>query len=82
MSSPKDAMNDVCCECKELLGRRGYRRCADCGGLFHYPDARVNEPGEKCGVQVIGFRDLLGQDVVPLCLRCDMAFRLRFGIPS
>lgn len=56
--------------------------CADCGGLFHYPDARVNEPGIPCGVHEIGFRDLLGRDVVPLCLRCDMAFRLRFGIPS
>jgi hypothetical protein len=25
---------------------------------------------------------LLGRDVVPLCLRCDMAFRLRYGVPS
>jgi hypothetical protein len=56
--------------------------CADCGGLFHYPDSRVNEPGTACGVHVIGLRPLTGGDAVPLCLRCDMAFRLRFGIPS
>ncbi|MEP7214851.1 MAG: hypothetical protein ABI782_01290 [Anaerolineaceae bacterium] len=56
--------------------------CADCGGWFHFPDARVNERGEKCGVHEIGFRDLLGRDVVPMCQRCDMAFRLRFGVPS
>jgi hypothetical protein len=75
-------MNGLCCECKERFGIRSYVVCADCGGPFHYPDSRVNEPGEACGVQVIGFRDLLGRDIVPLCLRCDMAFRLRFGVPS
>jgi hypothetical protein len=46
------------------------------------PDERVREPGEPCGVHVIGFRSLLGADVVPLCLRCDMSFRLRFDIPA
>jgi hypothetical protein len=56
--------------------------CADCRGLFHYPDARVGDDELKCGVHEIGFRNLLGWDAVPLCLRCDMAFRLRFGIPS
>jgi len=75
-------MNGLCCECKEPSGKRSVLVCADCGGLFHYPDARVREGGERCGVQVIGFRELLGRDIVPLCLRCDMAFRLRFGLPS
>lgn len=76
-------MNDrICCECKGPAGRRSVLVCASCGGLFHYPDARVREPGEPCGAQVIGFRDLLGRDIVPLCLRCDMAFRLRYGVPS
>lgn len=71
-----------CCECKQLFGRRSVLVCADCGGLFHYPDARIHEKGRACGVHVIGMRTLLGLDVVPLCLRCDMAFRLRHGIPS
>ena len=75
-------MNGFCVECKEPLGARSVLVCADCGCLFHYPDARVCERGESCGVQVIGFRDLLGRDIVPLCRRCDMAFRLRFGLPS
>jgi hypothetical protein len=56
--------------------------CASCGGLFHFPDARVGEPGDPCGAHVIGFRDILGRDIVPLCLRCDMAFRLRYDVPS
>ena len=56
--------------------------CADCGGVFHFPDVRVNEVGPVCGTHEIGFRDLLGRDIVPLCLRCDVAFRLRFGIPA
>lgn len=56
--------------------------CADCRGLFHLPDARVGEEGRGCGVHEIGFREILGRDVVPLCLRCDMAFRLENGIPS
>lgn len=73
---------DVCCECKGPVGTRSVLVCADCGNWFHYPDARVNEQGEKCGTHEIGFRDLLGRDVVPMCLRCDMAFRLRFGVPS
>jgi hypothetical protein len=77
------AMHDGrCCECHEHLGRQGVLVCADCGGLFHFPDARVREIGLTCGVHVIGFRQLLGRDVVPLCLRCDMAFRLLYGIPS
>ncbi len=71
-----------CVECKEAIGRLSALICADCGGLFHFPDARINEVGRACGVHVIGFRNLLGRDVVPLCLRCDMAFRLRFGVPS
>lgn len=75
-------MNGVCCECKQPFGRHSVLVCADCGGIFHYPDARINEPGEKCGAHEIGFRNLLGADVVPLCLRCDMAFRLKYGIPS
>jgi len=75
-------MNGICCECKQPFGKRSIIVCADCGGRFHYPDSRVNEPGDPCGVHVIGFRDLLGRDVVPLCLRCDMAFRLRHGVPS
>ncbi len=75
-------MRDLCCECGELAGRSSILVCADCGGWFHSPDERVAEDGRKCGVHVIGFRLLLGRDVVPLCLRCDMAFRLRYGIPS
>lgn len=55
--------------------------CADCGGVFHFPDARVGESGLACGTHEIGFRTLLGRDVVPLCLRCDMAFRLDYGVP-
>lgn len=73
---------DVCCECKGPAGTRSVLVCADCGGWFHFPDARVNELGAKCGVHEIGFRDLLGRDVVPMCQRCDMAFRLSFGVPS
>lgn len=75
-------MNGECCECRQPIGRRSALVCADCGQLFHFPDARVNETGDACGKAVIGFRDLLGRDIVPLCLRCDMAFRLRFGVPS
>lgn len=56
--------------------------CADCGGRFHFPDARVGEEGRACGTHEIGLRSLLGRDVVPLCLRCDMAFRLAHGLPS
>ena len=72
----------ICAECREAIGSRSALICADCGSLFHFPDARVNEAGVACGVHVIGFRNLLGRDVVPLCLRCDMAFRLKFGVPS
>ncbi len=76
-------MNDGrCCECKQQIGSRSALICAGCGGLFHYPDSRINEAGRTCGVHVIGFRNLLGRDVVPFCLRCDMAFRLQYGIPS
>lgn len=76
-------MNDGrCCECKQPFGRRSILVCADCGGRFHFPDARIREEGTACGVHVIGMRYLLGRDVTPLCLRCDMAFRLRYGIPS
>lgn len=76
-------MNDGrCCECKQQIGSRSALTCAGCGGLFHYPDSRINEAGRACGVHVIGFRNLLGRDVVPFCLRCDMAFRLQYGIPS
>lgn len=75
MSEPR------CCECKQPIGPRGARTCADCGGLFHFPDARINEAGRACGVHVIGFRNMLGRDVVPFCLRCDMAWRLRHRIP-
>lgn len=76
MSEPR------CGECKQPIGARGSRLCADCGAPFHYPDARINEVGRACGVHVIGLRNLLGRDIVPLCLRCDMALRLRHGIPS
>lgn len=72
----------ICVECKDAIGSQSALICADCGGLFHFPDARINEVGRACGVHVIGFRSLLGRDVVPLCLRCDMAFRLRYGVPS
>ena len=76
-------MNDLrCVECKEPPGGFSVLVCADCGGIFHFPDARVNEQGPCCGTHEIGFRDLLGRDVVPLCLRCDMAFRLKYGIPA
>lgn len=71
-----------CCECHSAIARRSVLVCADCGGVFHFPDARVGEAGDACGTNVIGFRDLLGRDIVPLCLRCDMAFRLRYDIPS
>lgn len=75
-------MNGLCCECHQPFGTRSVLTCADCGQLFHFPDARMDEPGRPCGVHEIGFRDLLGRDIVPLCLRCDVAFRLRFGIPA
>ena len=75
-------MNGRCVECREPIGNRSVLVCADCGGLFHYPDARINEPGIPCGTHEIGFRELLGRHVVPLCLRCDVAFRLRYGIPA
>ncbi|MGI8925306.1 MAG: hypothetical protein ACR2HN_01505 [Tepidiformaceae bacterium] len=75
-------MSEACCECREPFGKASILVCADCGGWFHSPDERVHETGSRCGVHVIGFRQLLGRDVVPLCLRCDMAFRLRYGIPS
>ena len=75
-------MNGRCCECGQPVGRRSVLVCADCGDVFHFPDARVNEPGRPCGTYVIGFRNLLGRDLVPLCLRCDMAFRLSYGVPS
>lgn len=75
-------MSTICVECKDDIGRRSALICADCGGLFHYPDLRIEEVGRTCGVNVIGFRNLLGRDIVPLCLRCDMAFRLKFGVPS
>lgn len=71
-----------CCECKQPIGRRGARTCAGCGGLFHFPDARVGEEGSACGTHIIGMREILGHDVVPFCLRCDMAFRLQYGVPS
>ena len=72
-----------CCECKEMLvDERSVLVCADCGGVFHYPDSRVNEPGDPCGRHEIGLRNILGWDVVPLCMRCDVAFRLRYGIPA
>jgi hypothetical protein len=75
-------MNGYCVECHEPFGRRSVLVCADCGGVFHFPDARINEVGRACGTHEIGFRDLLGRDVVPLCMRCDVAFRLRHGIPA
>lgn len=75
-------MNDSCCECHEPVGKRSVLVCADCGSLFHFPDARLREAGAPCGVHVIGFREVLGRDVVPLCRRCDMAFRLRHGVPA
>ena len=71
-----------CCECKEPCGGRSVLVCADCGGVFHFPDARIDEAGKPCGTHEIGFRNLLGRDIVPLCLRCDMAFRLKYGIPA
>jgi hypothetical protein len=71
-----------CNECGEPPGGRSVLVCADCGGIFHYPDARIREDGVACGTHEIGFRNLLGRDVVPLCLRCDVAFRLKCGIPA
>lgn len=56
--------------------------CASCGGVFHYPDSRVGEEGPTCGAHLIGLRTLTGRDATPLCLRCDMAFRLEHGIPA
>lgn len=75
-------MRDLCTECHEPIGSRGALVCADCGGVFHYPDARIDEPGDPCGTHEIGLRELLGRDIVPLCLRCDMAFRLSNGVPA
>lgn len=72
----------ACCECHESIGAESALICADCGGLFHFPDARIQEVGRVCGVHVIGFRSTLGRDIVPLCRRCDMAFRLEFGVPG
>ncbi len=74
-------MSGQCCECKEPLGNHGCVMCADCRGWFHYPDARIQEEGRKCGVHIFGLREVFGRDAVPLCLRCDMAFRLRYGVP-
>lgn len=71
-----------CCECRLPRGRKSVLICADCGQWFHFPDARIGEEFVPCGTHEIGFRNLLGRDVVPLCLRCDMAFRLQYGIPS
>lgn len=71
-----------CVECRQRAGGHSVLVCADCGGIFHMPDARLAEVGPVCGSHEVGFRDLLGRDVVPLCLRCDVAFRLRFGIPA
>lgn len=73
---------EACVECRQPPGTHSVLVCADCGGIFHFPDGRVKEVGPICGTHEIGFRDLLGRDVVPLCLRCDVAFRLRFGIPA
>lgn len=56
--------------------------CADCKGVFHYPDPRLGESGPVCGTHVVGLRELTGWDVVPFCLRCDMAFRLKHELPS
>jgi hypothetical protein len=50
--------------------------------MFHFPDARIGEQGVVCGTQIIGLREITGRDAVPLCLRCDMAFRLEYGVPS
>ncbi|MBE7519875.1 MAG: hypothetical protein HS107_11595 [Thermoflexaceae bacterium] len=72
----------VCCECREPAGERSMLMCAACRQWFHFPDERVREAGLRCGVHEIGFRETLGRDVVPLCLRCDMAFRLENGIPA
>lgn len=71
-----------CCECHEPAGGTSVLVCADCGGRFHYPDARTREAGKVCGTHLVGLRAVVGADVVPLCLRCDMAIRLRLGIPS
>lgn len=71
-----------CCECREPAGQRSVLVCWDCGGVFHFPDARVGEEGVACGTHEIGFRNLLGADVVPLCLPCDVSFRLRHSIPA
>jgi len=75
-------MDDRCCECGKAFGRRSALVCADCGRLFHYPDSRTREPGEACGVHLMGLRQFFGLDAIPLCRRCDMALRLRYGIPS
>jgi hypothetical protein len=56
--------------------------CADCRGWFHYPDSRLGNDGQRCGVHIFGLRESFGRDVVPLCLRCDMAFRLKHGVPA
>ncbi len=72
----------TCCECKEPAGGQSMLTCAACRGVFHFADERVHERGKRCGVHEIGFREILGRDAVPLCLRCDMAFRLENGIPA
>lgn len=72
----------LCVECHQPPAGHSVLVCSDCGGIFHCPDARVEEVGPVCGTHEVGFRDLLGRDVVPMCLRCDVAFRLRFGIPA
>jgi hypothetical protein len=83
-------MTADCCECREPLAAGASVMCADCRGWFHYPDSRLDalrqrgelEEGKKCGVHIFGMRSVFGRDVVPLCLRCDMAFRLELGVPS
>lgn len=76
-------MSRICCECKEPLEHGGDMvMCADCRGWFHYPDARLGNDGPRCGVHIHGLREFFGRDVVPLCLRCDMAFRLAHEVPS
>jgi hypothetical protein len=73
---------EICCECKAPVGTRSVLVCADCGGVFHFPDQRVHEPGTACGTHLMGMRQVFGADIIPLCLRCDMAIRLRHGIPA
>lgn len=75
-------MTGLCCECKAPIGEQTVLVCAMCGGTFHFPDARIGEDGLVCGVHILGLRETLGRDVVPMCLRCDMAFRLEHGVPA